>query len=788
MTTTRFRGVLLCVLALLSVRALAAEPPRNMGFEDDPVGAPALTGWFVPGGACKATIVDTAPSEGKRCAMIERLPGPKEAAGNLMRIIEAADYRGKRIRISGQVRLAFTGGGGGIALWGRVDSPVETDGVLKSTQDRLTRSTEWQKLEVDLDVAPSATHVAFGVLLLDAAVGVKAFVDDVSISVLGEFGEGNRAAAPLSERGRTNLIALARLWGYMKWFNPADQALNVDFDRLLLAGIERIEPAADDAALARGLRELFGPHCPSLEIFVGRDEPPAMTPPPTPGQHTGMRHEGVLLRSDPRMPNIYTSRRLVDSKELPEDKRQVAPAWTTAVRELAPGIRARWLVTLAWENGKTQPESPAPTPAVPERPESWKPSAKDRTTRLADVIVLWCTMQHFYPYFDVVQTDWQAALPEALAAAADADAAGHTHALERMVARLHDGHGRVLGGPQSGFRLPAQWTWAGKELTIGDPGKIEGLSAGDVVLEINGVTVADWVARLAPRISAANEGWLKWRLLEVLPGEVTRDGEQVALKVRKVGGAVAEVSVKRVPGGGGMARLGIAWEKRPENGAELAPGIIYFDICGLSNPGLAKLEKQLVEARGIVVDARGYPADAATVFIRRLAGEAVNSAQWWIPLTLLPDREGQTWLRRPSWLLPPMQPRLTAHVAYVTDGRAISYAESCMAIVEHYKLAEIVGEPTAGTNGNVNPLPLPSGYSVMWTGMRVLRHDGGVHHGRGVMPTVPVSMTPAGIAAGRDEMIDAAVKVLAEKIAKSPPAAPRPKEGASPGQPGPGAE
>jgi hypothetical protein len=30
-----------------------------------------------------------------------------------------------------------------------------------------------------------------------------------------------------------------------------------------------------------------------------------------------------------------------------------------------------------------------------------------------------------------------------------------------------------------------------------------------------------------------------------------------------------------------------------------------------------------------------------------------------------------------------------------------------MGIIEAYKLAEIVGEPTAGTNGDINPFALP---------------------------------------------------------------------------------
>lgn len=108
----------------------------------------------------------------------------------------------------------------------------------------------------------------------------------------------------------------------------------------------------------------------------------------------------------------------------------------------------------------------------------------------------------------------------------------------------------------------------------------------------------------------------------------------------------------------------------------------------------------------------------------------------------------------------PLEPRFKAKVAFLTDGRAISYAESIMGIVEHYKLGEIVGEPTAGTNGNVNPFSLPGGYTIVFTGMKVTKHDDSTHHGVGIKPTVTVHRTVAGIAAKKDEVLERALEVV----------------------------
>ena len=47
--------------------------------------------------------------------------------------------------------------------------------------------------------------------------------------------------------------------------------------------------------------------------------------------------------------------------------------------------------------------------------------------------------------------------------------------------------------------------------------------------------------------------------------------------------------------------------------------------------------------------------------------------------------------------------------------------------------------------------------------MKVLKHDGSRHHGVGIAPTVPVSRSIAGVAAGRDELLEKALAVVGGK-------------------------
>ena len=112
------------------------------------------------------------------------------------------------------------------------------------------------------------------------------------------------------------------------------------------------------------------------------------------------------------------------------------------------------------------------------------------------------------------------------------------------------------------------------------------------------------------------------------------------------------------------------------------------------------------------------------------------------------------------WNVESLEPKILGKVVFMTNAKAISAAESLMGFVEHYKLGHIVGQPTAGANGNVNPFWLPGKFRVSWTGMKVVKHDGSQHHLIGVLPTVPVQRTIQGVIDGRDEYLEKALEIV----------------------------
>jgi hypothetical protein len=379
----------------------------------------------------------------------------------------------------------------------------------------------------------------------------------------------------------------------------------------------------------------------------------------------------------------------------------------------------------------------------------------DRATRLAAVAIAWNVLQHFYPYFDVVKSDWSAVLRTALQeAAADRDASEFTGTLERLIAGLHDGQARVYAPNDAELQFipPMAVEWVQNDLVVIHAAASLGLSAGDRVISIDGVPVPLALEGVEPLISGATPQWIRRRALqELLTGP---RGSAMKLRLDRAGAPV-ELSLTRT-------ESGFAPPPRLDAIAEPRPGIMYVDVTRLTDAALAGALPKLTEATGIVFDLRGTPAIGPEAFFTHLIGDSVSGPQWHIPQVTRPDREEMAYGRSAEWRIAPRPPQLRARKAFLTDERAIGFAESYAGIFEQYRLGEIVGGPTAGTSGAMNRFSVPGDYTILFTGTKTLKQDGSQHHGIGIRPTVPVTRTREGIASGRDEVLERAIEVVAK--------------------------
>jgi len=407
------------------------------------------------------------------------------------------------------------------------------------------------------------------------------------------------------------------------------------------------------------------------------------------------------------------------------------------------------------ENGTLGKNEKYQLPKLPEELEAVhirKLKANEEDVRLANVIIAWNVFQHFYPYFDVVNVDWDSELTNTLQKAmTDKNEREFYYTLSRLIANLQDGHNRIFHKIQrERAYLPFSIDWIERQVVVIVPKYTTKVHKGDIIVSIDG-TKAEQVLLDTEKYISGSPQHKRFRALRLF-GYGSK-GTKANLTIKR-GSEIFQIHVERI-------RRGWIYEpKKMPKIDKIQDDIFYVDLTKAQWKEIKERIHDLAKAKGVIFDLRGG-LDSGDAVINHLLREKDTSDAWIrTPQIIYPDLENIVGYKKQGWELEPREPRIKGKVVFLTDARAISYTESFMSFIEHYKLGEIVGQPTAGTNGAINRFNLPGGYTIRWTGMKVVKHDGSQHHLIGIQPTVPVQRTIQGVIEGRDEFLGKALEII----------------------------
>jgi C-terminal processing protease CtpA/Prc len=436
----------------------------------------------------------------------------------------------------------------------------------------------------------------------------------------------------------------------------------------------------------------------------------------------------------------------------------------TIAKELGCGLSCVMPIALYGTETQTFPRSPEKelkrleTAVKQELPEEKDPKRDLRCERLAGIVITWNVLQHFYPYFHDVKTDWNTALTAALESASKNESQlDFLETLKKMTAHLKDGQaGAYLPGNTSRMYLPPiNWDWIQGQLVITDvyDKNLEDLHVGDVVVAVNEVKAGEALEIKERSISAATKGWLRFRALE----ELLRGSEKskIPLKIKR---DRPNVFYNETISRSAFSPKYYGYvEKQKKQSGEIEKGIYYLNLDLTPMPEINRLMPELQKAGSIICDLRGAPK-GSHLLIGHLVKEKITSQEMWVPQVIYPDYEKVTY-KKMKWQVEPLEPVLTAKMIFIADSRTIDYAEAILSFIQQYKLGTIVGQPTAGTTGSTNSFYLFGKYLVRWTGMKVVKYDGSPHHGIGIIPNIPVERTLKGVKEGRDQLLEKAIEL-----------------------------
>jgi C-terminal processing protease CtpA/Prc len=392
--------------------------------------------------------------------------------------------------------------------------------------------------------------------------------------------------------------------------------------------------------------------------------------------------------------------------------------------------------------------------------------------RLLALFRYWNVINYFFPYKHLTDKPWHTVLTDFIPRfLANKTQLEYEMTVAEMVARLQDTHGfvrglRTLDAHLGDFTLPLFLRVASGKLTIeGIPNEsgAAGLKVGDVIVAVDGESIAQRVAHLAQfksysTLQAAHRS---------VYSTVLRGAKDSLAKLRVMGadGQTREVEVARTTPLGGT--ISLAAPRKTPIYQVLPNGYGYIDLARLPLVDAHKAMDAIMNTPGLIFDMRGYPNGTAWEIGPRLTEKKnVTAAQFRRPYqaaTAFDDEDLAD--SAPNYMFEQKLPLpkgaiYKGKVVMLINEDAISQSEHTCLFFEAATNVTFIGSPTNGANGDVTNLVLPGGISVGFSGHDVRHADGRQLQRVGIQPHIKVEPTPNGLREGRDEVLEAAVKFL----------------------------
>lgn len=529
-----------------------------------------------------------------------------------------------------------------------------------------------------------------------------------------------------------NLTILGKVWGFVKYHHPAVTAGNRDWDSDLFQVMPRVLAAPDqasaDAAMFRWISDLGGiaecQRCvPPLPKDVG------LSP------DLGWLNDKALLGSElsDLLRKIYLNR-------LPSQQWYVS---------LAPFIH--------------NPEFPHESVYAAMR--------TDFGLQILSVFRFWNAIEYWFPYRDVIGVNWDDVLKEYIPKVGLARTLPeYERGVLMLAARINDSHvyisasgrSRSLAWPGGSCILPMILRFVGNQAVVTVPlGDMPAVERGDVITEIDGTPVSALVEQSRPYTGGSNEAAA---LRNIASGLTSGACVEAKLGFRH-NDEEKTVNVTRVPKTSSIRAHWIAAIQSHELAGPafrvLSATASYLKISSLKAADIPEYLAAAERKKGLIIDLRGGPSEPIWaellqvvhpgLFARFIGADLSNPGAFEWEENVAGQPNFQT-----------ASPRLK--IVVLVDELTQSNVEFAAMAFRSAPGVLLVGSNTAGADGDASEIILPGDLQVRFTGDGVFYPDRRPTQRIGLVPDVRVTPTIAGIAAGRDEVVEEAERQLEKMV------------------------
>ncbi|MFH1052469.1 MAG: S41 family peptidase [bacterium] len=438
-------------------------------------------------------------------------------------------------------------------------------------------------------------------------------------------------------------------------------------------------------------------------------------------------------------------------------------------KNLGNGLRCRIpLVLLSNENGTLGKNSKYPLDTSKYLLANMKTSNKkhyslnDENVRLSDVIITWNVFQHFFPYFEYLKVNWDEALKNALERAFSYPSPeDFKTTLEMMLEPLQDGHIYVSSEENYPIgTLPLIADWVDGKVIVRKTYDSLIIKPGDFISHIDNIPITNVIKIGEKRICGSQQSkhWLFFNYGLLGKGDI-KDSVDLSLERSKKN---TKIRVARIT-------LGTFWwmkdsQKRSftaidSDKQETKGGLYYINIGRITTEEFKNNLGKFQNAKGMIIDLRDYPNSGTFGLLSHFTDKTINSPNWCIPLIIYPDRYKLKFNIFNNQYVQ-KTPYIKCKKVFIINNGTISAGETYSSIIKSNSLGILVGQYTAGANGNVNSFTLPGNISVRFSGMKVTNEDGSRFYIKGVEPDIFVNKTIKAAQEGKDDFLEKAIEVI----------------------------
>lgn len=381
----------------------------------------------------------------------------------------------------------------------------------------------------------------------------------------------------------------------------------------------------------------------------------------------------------------------------------------------------------------------------------------DTGAQLLGLFRWWNILQYWAPYREAAGQDWAAILSDFIPTLALArDKTAYQLALFELIAKANDSHANLwsslaLRPPVGDCAIPVAFRFVDGKAVVYRADAAHTFQPGDVVDELDGASVPFLVSQWSPYYAASNEASRQRDLAATLThGPCGPVAVSVLRDTRR-----RHIAAERVKFAPPAIHHGDAFRM-------LSPEVAYMDLSDLKAADVPGYFEKAKDTKGLIIDIRNYPAEA----LQYALGAYLAAKPTSFVSLALPELANPGTFRFADGAVQAIMPgavHYPGRVMILVDETTQSAAEFTALALRAMPNALVMGSTTAGADGNVSTIALPGGLGTMISGLGVFHPD---HHPTqriGIVPDIVVKPTVQGIAAGHDEILEAAMRQLADR-------------------------